>query len=112
MALPKIRGTQIGLRKPELVERLKEDMIADRYVFTEGRGQIGGVVDAVGTYHVVEGHHRMAAALEIFQETGDERAALSLIEHGRWSQVMRAPAESRPFPSRTWWGAFRNWLGW
>src|ERR1051325_7611036 len=100
MALPKIRGTQIGLRRPELVDRLKAAMIAGSYAFAEMRAQIGGVMDPDGVYHVVEGHHRMAAALAIFQDTGDERTVLALIEHGRWSRVLTAPTESRPFPSR------------
>jgi hypothetical protein len=111
MALPKIRGTQIGLRDPTLVDRLKAEMAAGRYAFQEPRGQIGGVIDRRGTYHVVEGHHRMVAALELFRETGDDNAVQALIAWGRWSFVDNPPIDSRPFPSRSMWGAFRNWFG-
>lgn len=111
MALPRIRGTQIGLRDPKLLDQLKADMTEGRYAFEEERGQIGGVIDPRGTYHVVEGHHRVAAALELLHETGDDADVLSLLFWGRWSQVEKRPADSRPLPSRSTWGAFRNWLG-
>jgi hypothetical protein len=111
MALPKIRGTQIGLRDPTLIDRLKADMTAGSYAFEEARGQIGGVIDARGIYHVIEGHHRMAAALELFQETGDDNPMRALLSCGRWSLVTQPPTDTRPFPSRSKWGAFRNWLG-
>ncbi len=110
-ALPKIRGTQIGLRNPALVELLKSAMAENQYTFDKSRGQIGGVIDANGTYHIVEGHHRMAAALEIFQETGDDKAVLKLLFWGRWSMAENPPPESRPFPGRSLWQAFRNWVG-
>src|SRR5262245_48968405 len=111
MALPKIRGTQVGLRDPTLVDQLKADMLAGRYAFHEARGQIGGVIDRRGTYHVIEGHHRMVAALELFQETGDDGFVRALLSSGRWSPVEYAPRDSRPFPARSRWAAFRNWLG-
>src|SRR5687767_11057741 len=111
MALPRIRGTQVGLRDPALVDQLKVDMIAGTYAFEEDRGRIGGVIDSHGTHHVVDGHHRMAAALEILQETGDEKAVQTLIDFGRWTQLENPARDSRPFPHRTFWGTFRNWLG-
>ena len=111
MALPNIRGTQIGLRDPALIDRLKKEIAAGRYSFQEPHGQIGGVIDNRGTYHVIEGHHRMAAALELFQETGDDGPVKALLFWGRWSLVDRRPADSRPLPSRSRWAAFRNWLG-
>jgi hypothetical protein len=111
MALPKIRGTQIGLRKPELLEKLKSEMAAATYEYEEKRGQIGGVIDSRGTYHVVEGHHRMAAALEIHYETGDDRPVLALLQWGHWTPRKSPPRDSRPFPSRYRWQAFRNWIG-
>ena len=111
MTLPNIRGTQIGLRDPNLVDRLKSEIAAGRYAFDEDRGQIGGVIDSRGTYHVIDGHHRMAAALELFQEMGDDKAVQFLLFWGRWSLVEKPPFDSRPFPSRSMWQAFRNWLG-
>jgi filamentous hemagglutinin len=109
--LPKIRGTQIGLKKPWLVDQIKADMRAGRYAYEEPRGQIGGVQNRHGRYYVVEGHHRMAAALEIYCETGDQRPVRELLRCGRWVVRDRGPTFSRPLPSRRWWGAFRNWIG-
>ena len=86
-------------------------MTQGRYAFKEPRGQIGGVIDPRGRYHVVDGHHRMAAALEILRETGDDSAVVALVNWGWWTEVEKAPRDSRPFPYRTWWGYFRNWLG-
>jgi filamentous hemagglutinin len=111
MDLPRIRGTQIGLQNPFLVDLLKADITAGRYAFEESRGRIGGVVDRRGTYHVIEGHHRMAAALEFFRQTGDDKPVQALLKWGRWSLVDKRPIDSRPFPSRSFWGSLRNWLG-
>jgi hypothetical protein len=111
MVLPKIRGTQVGLRDPSLIDRLQADITAGNYAFQEARGQIGGVIDRRGIYHVIEGHQCMAAALELFQETGDDTPVHALLSWGRWSLAAKPPIGSRPFPSRSKWGAFRNWLG-
>ena len=111
MVLPSIRGTQIGLRDPTLIDRLKADINAGGYAFDDARGQIGGVIDPRGTYHVIEGHHRMAAALELFQESGDDMPVRALLLWGRWSPAVKRPIDSRPFPSRSRWRGFRNWLG-
>jgi hypothetical protein len=109
--LPRIRGTQIGLKKPRLIDQIKADMLAGRYSYEEPRGQVGGVLNRQGTYYVVEGHHRMAAALEIYHETGEQNPVRELLRWGRWNQCERGPAFNRPMPSRKWWGAFRNWIG-
>jgi hypothetical protein len=109
--LPRIRGTQIGLKKPWLVDTIKADMRDGRFAYEAIRGRIGGVRDRRGCYHVVEGHHRMVAALEIYYETRDSRPARELLQHGRWDLRDRGPAFSRPMPSRSWWGALRNWIG-
>jgi filamentous hemagglutinin len=110
-ALPRIRGTQIGLRDPALVARLKADMQAGRYAYHEPRGQIGGWLDRRGSYHVHEGHHRIAAALELYRETGDPGPVLQLLRWGVWTPIERPPRGSRPLPARDWWRRFRNWLG-
>jgi hypothetical protein len=106
-----VRGTQIGLRAPEVVDRIKADMRAGRYAYQEPRGRIAGVRDARGTYHVKVGHHRMAAAMEVYRENGDPAAVWELIYWGFWDEVERPPIDSRPLPARGWWGALRNWLG-
>jgi filamentous hemagglutinin len=110
-SLPRLRGTQIGLRNWPLVDQIKSDMRAGRYAFDERRGQIGGVRDRRGTYYVIEGHHRMAAALELFHETGDTAPVWELLRWGRWTELDKPPSDRRPLPARPWWGAFRNWIG-
>jgi hypothetical protein len=109
-SLPRIRGTQVGLRNPGLVDEIKAAMRAGRYAFQEPRSQIGGVLDPRGTYHVEEGHHRMAAGLELFAKTGEATFAQDLLRWGRWTRK-QAPSNSRPMPARDWWGKLRNWLG-
>lgn len=106
--LPRIRGTQIGLREPAAVDRIKADMLAGRFAYHEPRARIGGHRDARGRYHIVEGHHRMVAALEILAETGDSTSLRELLRWGLWADWPTAPTDSRPMPSRRWWGAFRN----
>ena len=110
--IPPIRGTQIGLKFPDQVDAIKADMKAGRFDFRELRARIGGVRDRRGVYHVVEGHHRMVAAIELFRETGDSRAVQQLLQWGNFAEVDRPPLDSRPLPCRDWWGRFRNWLGW
>jgi filamentous hemagglutinin len=104
----KIRGTQIGLKNPTLVDTIKTAMRESRYAYGEPRGQIGGCVDPRGVYHVVEGHHRMAAAEEIERETGDSTAVITLLLLGTWTYTRRPPPESRPMPARDWWGWLKN----
>jgi hypothetical protein len=108
---PKIKGTQVGLSKPEQVETIKEDMRSNNYRFEEDRGRIGGWKDPEGVYHVGEGHHRMAAAQELYKETGDPTAVNKLIRHGLWTETNTPPYRSRPLPGRSSWSRFRNWIG-
>ncbi|EIJ42389.1 hypothetical protein BegalDRAFT_1505 [Beggiatoa alba B18LD] len=61
--LPIIKGTQRGLRNPELVDQIKNDMLNGNFNYSELRAQIAGYLDD-GKYYVTEGHHRMTAALE------------------------------------------------
>jgi hypothetical protein len=53
----------------------------------------------------------MAAALELFREFGDDSAICALLFWGRWTICPDPPVGSRPFPARSKWLAFRNWLG-
>ena len=108
--LPSIRGTQIGLRDPAKVDAIKADMRAGRFRFGDPAGQIGGILDDRGVYHVMEGHHRMAAALELLGETGDDLFVRELVRWGRWT-LAPIPPMSRPLPARSWWGRFRNRTG-
>jgi filamentous hemagglutinin len=111
LSLPRIRGTQIGLRNASLVDQIKAAMREGRYGFDERRGRIGGVLDRRGTYYVIEGHHRMAAAMELFYESGDSAAVVALLHWGLWTELEKPPSDRRPLPARDWWGAFRNWFG-
>jgi hypothetical protein len=47
--LPRIQGTQIGLRDPANVDAIKADMRAGRFRFSDPEGQVGGVLDPQGT---------------------------------------------------------------
>ncbi len=109
--LPVIRGTQIGLRDPALVDRIKADMGNRSYGYEEKRGRIGGVIDPRGRYYVREGHHRIVAALEIYRETGDLTPVLEPLRHGEWADRPRPPSDARPLPFRNWWGRLRNRIG-
>ncbi|MBL8800212.1 MAG: hypothetical protein JNM56_40400 [Planctomycetia bacterium] len=111
-SLPLIRGTQIGLREPAQVDRLKASMRVGEFAFHELDLRISGLRDTRGTYYVKDGHHRMTAALELAQETDDPTPVFELLRFGWWSEVTHPPNDARPMPARDWWGAFRNWLGW
>jgi hypothetical protein len=110
--LPRFRGTQIGLDRADSIDQIKADMLAGRFAYAELRARITGLRDPRGVYHIKVGHHRMAAALEIYKETGDERYVRNLLRWGRFDDATSPPIDSRPMPSRDWWGAFRNWIGW
>ena len=106
---PRIRGTQVGLRNPASVDAIKADMRAGLFGYSEPRGRVGGVLDAHGTYHIEDGHHRMAA-LELFRQTGDDRSVRELLAWGRWEDLPASRA-TRPMPARSGWHWFRNWIG-
>jgi filamentous hemagglutinin len=93
------------------VDAIKLDMLQGNYHYGEPHGRIGGWLDSKGVYYVGEGHHRMAAAQEVYRETGDATAVLELLKWGEWTKTERPPSGSRPLPARAWWGKFRNWLG-
>jgi filamentous hemagglutinin len=110
-ALPRIYGTQIGLRDWSVVDQIKADMRAGRFLYQERRAQVVGFRDRRGVYYVASGHHRMVAALELLRETGDATAVRELLRCGDWRQYERPPVDRRPLPARDWWGAFRHWIG-
>ena len=81
------------------------------YEYNAARGIIAGYKDAKGVYYVSDGHHRVAAAQEILRTTGNSSPLNQLLKYGKWTNVTSAPAGARPLPSTSWWGSFRNWLG-
>ena len=106
--IPKIRGTQVGLSNPKQIDQIKADMLAGRFDYAASR--VYGFRDAKGIYYVRIGHHRMAAAMEIYRETGDPAILLTLLAWGEFVPRETAPNDARPLPSRHWWGALRNLL--
>ncbi|MEM7394694.1 MAG: RHS repeat-associated core domain-containing protein [Verrucomicrobiota bacterium] len=78
------------------VKKYKDEMLSGELPF-EGDGRIGGFKNA-GNYYVGEGHHRMNAAMEIYEDTGDASYIEKLITHGFWTP--KKPFTSRPFPRR------------
>ena len=66
--LPAIRGTQVGLKNPALVDQIKVKMRAGQFPYHEIGCRVIGIRDSNGTYHVKEGHHRMVAAMELYRE--------------------------------------------
>jgi hypothetical protein len=110
--IPRIYGTQIGLKEPRKVDEIKSKMRAGTFAFHEPDNQIAGIRLHGTRYYVKEGHHRMAAAFELYRETGDSTDVLELIRWGRWADRDHPPNDARPMPARHWWGRLRNWLGW
>src|SRR5262245_326295 len=108
--LPKIRGTQIGLKNPALVDQIKASMRAGKFPYDELRCRIVGIKDLDGIYYVKEGHHRMAAAMELYKELKDSSFVRNLLTSGDWKESDHPPNDSRPLPSRNWWNALRNRL--
>ena len=103
---PKIRGTQIGFKDPDYIDIVKNKMFNNDFDFSLLENKIGGYFDCKGVYHVGDGHHRMAAAIELYKETGNENYILNLLEHGKWDK--RKPGNSRSMTSRSWWGNLKN----
>ncbi|CDL81248.1 hypothetical protein [Xenorhabdus szentirmaii] len=108
---PEIKGSQIGFKKPHQIDSMKKDMLDGTYDFKNIKNIIGGEIDSKGVYYVGDGHHRMAAAQEIYKETGDATYIHKLIEHGRWDKVNSPTVDVRPMPSRGFFGNLRNKLG-
>jgi filamentous hemagglutinin len=95
-----IKSMQVGLRNPQQVDQLKNDMLSGNYKFTAPEGRIAGYVDSKGNYYISEGNHRMVAAQEIYQKTGDASYIEKLIQNGSWTQTKNAPAGSTSMPTR------------
>ncbi len=67
-------------------------------VFTDPEGQIGGWIDADGDFMIGEGHHRMQAALDAAQESGNMNYVQKLLENGRWTRTDKFPTPPMPLP--------------
>lgn len=95
-----IKSMQVGLRNPQQVDQLKNDMVSGNYKFTAPEGRIAGYVDSKGNYYISEGNHRMVAAQEIYKKTGDASYIEKLIQNGSWTQTKNAPAGTSSMPTR------------
>nr|WP_249411985.1 VENN motif pre-toxin domain-containing protein [Erwinia rhapontici] len=95
-----IKSMQVGLRNPQQVDQLKNDMMSGNYKFTAPQGRIAGYVDSKGNYYISEGNHRMVAAQEIYKNTGDASYIEKLIQNGSWTQTKNAPAGASSMPTR------------
>jgi filamentous hemagglutinin len=94
------------------VDKIKQDMLAGTYDWDGSRGlldpvtgelldgRIGGYLGDDGTYYVGEGHHRMNAALEIFEETGDSSYVDQLLENGAWTPGEPPANDIGPLPRK------------
>lgn len=63
-----IKSKQVGLRNPQQVDQIKNDMISGSYRFTAPEGRIAGYIDSKGNYYISEGNHRMVAAQETYKK--------------------------------------------
>lgn len=99
-SLPNIKSLQVGLREPHQIDFIKNDMQNGKYLYSDPKGIIAGFVDNNGRYYISEGNHRMAAALELYKETGDATFVNSLLKNGVWTKTNTVPADARPMPKR------------
>ncbi|WP_191322181.1 VENN motif pre-toxin domain-containing protein [Pantoea nemavictus] len=63
-----IKSMQTGLRNPQQVDQIKNDMTSGNYRFNAPEGHIDGYIDSKGNYYISEGNHRMVAAQEIYKK--------------------------------------------
>ena len=95
-----IKSMQVGLRNPQQIDQIKNDMTSGNYRFTSPEGRIAGYIDSKGNYYISEGNHRMVAAQEIYKKTGDRSYIEKLLQNGSWTQTKNAPAGAKPMPTR------------
>ncbi|CAM2064196.1 hypothetical protein SCOR_02435 [Sulfidibacter corallicola] len=91
--LPKIVGSQKGLRDPGYVDVLKADMKNGDFDYKSLDGRIGINTDHSGTVQINGGHHRMTAALEHMKETGDSKPVKELLDNARPTEVPKLTSQ-------------------
>ncbi|UUE57800.1 DUF637 domain-containing protein [Pectobacterium aroidearum] len=99
-ALANIKSAQIGLKNPELVDNLKNQMKNSDFNFSKMENRVGGYVDKNGKYFLQEGNHRMVAAKELYQETGNSTYIENLIKNGRWTYTEKYIGDIYSLPVR------------
>ena len=100
--------SQPGLHanKSTQIDDFKKRMLDGTFQYEDYRQVSGLYHERSGTYFVNEGHHRLAAALEIAKEKGDWRFFKKLIERGYWSKTEAVPDRKYPLKMRTGWNNF------
>jgi filamentous hemagglutinin len=86
--------------RSEQIDDFKRRMKDGSFKYDDYR-QISGLYhEPSDTYFISEGHHRLAAALEIAQERGDWSFFNRLIQKGYWSRTDRKPKIQYPLKTR------------
>ena len=100
--------TQSGLSADKIgqIDDFKKRMLDGTFQYEDYRQVSGLYHERSDTYFVKEGHHRLAAALEIAKERGDWSFFKKLIERGYWSTAVRVNDRKYPLPMRTGWNNF------
>lgn len=92
------------------IEAIKRDMLDDKFDYAAARAVISGIYDARGkVFYVGEGHHRLAAALEIARETDNWIPFRKLVDYGLWDIKDQAPPGAHVLPVRS---TVWTWIGW
>ncbi len=109
-ALLVMSESQNEVPEPEKIELFKRLMREGQFRYESLEGRIGGFYhERRRLFLVGEGHHRLAAALEIAREEGDWRPFRQLIRHGLWEITDKYPARACRLPVRAGWGDYFAW---
>jgi hypothetical protein len=103
-------AAQTGLDYPDRVDHFKQRMRDGRWDF-EGLGKSLVYWRDRKTVYVSDGHHRINAAFEIGQETGDWSYLEKLLQYGKLEPGLPPRSNRRRFPTRGWWSRFLERLG-
>ncbi|HDT0376428.1 TPA: hypothetical protein QIB30_001580 [Klebsiella variicola] len=95
-----IRSAQVGLGKPGEVDVYKNQMRNNTFPLEPKNGIIAGYTDKKGVCYVSDGNHRMVAAVEYYNETGDPKFINLLIKNGSWTYDANYMDTSKPLPIR------------
>ncbi|MEQ9888610.1 DUF637 domain-containing protein [Pectobacterium zantedeschiae] len=99
-ALANIKSAQVGLKDPAYVDTLKNQMKNNSFNFSNMENRVGGYVDKNGKYYLLEGNHRMVAAKELYQETGNSLYIENLIKNGKWTYTEKYTSDVYSLPVR------------
>ncbi|MSP18785.1 MAG: hypothetical protein EXR74_04360 [Bdellovibrionales bacterium] len=100
--------TQSGLtaEKSSQIDDLKKRMREGTFEFNDNRQVSGLYHERSDTYFVSEGHHRLAAALEIAKEDGDWSFFKKLVQKGYWDKTDTVPQNRYRIKMRSSWSNF------